>query len=491
MVRKHESKQLQFGQVAIEGIKFNLHCRDEMTKVLLGLQYMHADKDLMLQIYTIMESSIANDISKGRLGMSLWQILVIGMVRLCLNADYDRLLNECNHHAIMRSMLGHGYFDQEAWYSLQTIKDNVRLLSVDVLDEINRVIVTSGRSLLPHGGSGIEARCDSFVVETNVHYPTDANLLYDAMRCLIRSVGRLCIKHDVQGWRQYRYHISHLKKSLRHATNIRHSTSKDYMKQQQRRDRKAEAYTGFMLLCQEMYDKVAESAVELEIKMVGNIVTPLDGILEHMVHAERQLNQLHRRVVLKEKIPHKEKVFSIFEPHTEWISKGKAGVPFELGRKVCIASDQHGFILHHKVVTQQTDDALTTRMVEGTLERYSAVFDSWSFDRGFYSADNVTHLKGLVAKLVMPKKGRLSAADKLVEHDKAFILLKNKHSAVESDINSLERHGLDRCLDKGPGAFDRYVALAILSHNVHKIGALLLKKQQKDLRKKERLKAAA
>ena len=81
-----------------------------------------------------------------------------------------------------------------------------------------------------------------------------------------------------------------------------------------------------------------------------------------MRHAIRQIDQTKRRVILGEVIPHAEKVFSIFEPHTEWISKGKAGVPVELGVKVCILEDQYQFILHHQVMQQRTDDQVTVSM---------------------------------------------------------------------------------------------------------------------------------
>ncbi len=73
-----------------------------------------------------------------------------------------------------------------------------------------------------------------------------------------------------------------------------------------------------------------------------------------MAHATRQIDQIRRRVILGEVIAHEEKVFSIFEPHTEWISKGKAGVPVELGLKVCILEDQHQFILHHQGIANHT-----------------------------------------------------------------------------------------------------------------------------------------
>jgi hypothetical protein len=73
----------------------------------------------------------------------------------------------------------------------------------------------------------------------------------------------------------------------------------------------------------------------------------------YIAHAERQIDQIRRRVYDGEKIPHK--VFSIFEEHTEWISKGKAGVPQEFGLGVCVLQDQYGFILHHHVMEKQKD----------------------------------------------------------------------------------------------------------------------------------------
>ena len=87
---------------------------------------------------------------------------------------------------------------------------------------------------------------------------------------------------------------------------------------------------------------------------------------------------------LGEVIPHGEKVFSIFEPHTEWVSKGKAGVPVELGVKVCILEDQYQFILHHQVMQQMTDDQVAVSMVAQAKQRF-ANLNACSFDKGFHS----------------------------------------------------------------------------------------------------------
>jgi IS5 family transposase len=113
----------------------------------------------------------------------------------------------------------------------------------------------------------------------------------------------------------------------------------------------------------------------------------IQEIIGYMAHAKRQLDQIERRVIHGEIIPHEEKVFSIFEPHTEWISKGKAGVPVELGIRVCILQDQHQFILHHHVMEHETDDKVAVKMTKTGKDKFSNL-QSVSFDKCFNSKEN-------------------------------------------------------------------------------------------------------
>jgi len=196
-----------------------------------------------------------------------------------------------------------------------------------------------------------------------------------------------------------------------------------------------------------------------------------------MQHAIRQIDQTKRRVILGEVIPHAEKVFSIFEPHTEWISKGKAGVPVELGVKVCILEDQYQFILHHQVMEKKTDDQVTVSMVEEAKKRFQNL-NACSFDKGFHSPANQTGLKELLELVALPRKGKLSQPAQAAEQSETFIKARHAHSAVESAINALEVHGLDICLDHGIDGFKRYVALAVVARNIHRIGAILWQQEQ-------------
>ena len=91
----------------------------------------------------------------------------------------------------------------------------------------------------------------------------------------------------------------------------------------------------------------------------------------------------------------------------------------------------------------------------------------------------------MLGHLVLPKKGKLSVEDKECEYSDEFIYYRRKHSAVESGINALENHGLDRCLDHGLFGFKRYVSLAVLGRNCQKIGAILQARALKKLKRKK------
>jgi len=208
------------------------------------------------------------------------------------------------------------------------------------------------------------------------------------------------------------------------------------------------------------------------------------------VLAKKLMDQVDRRVILDEVIKHEEKMFSVFEEHTEWISKGKAGVPVELGLRVCIMEDQYQFILHHRVMEKETDDKIAIAMVEEAMRRFHD-FKSCSFDKGFWTPLNQIRLKEILERVVLPKKGRLLVEDKERQKDEYFIKARKQHSAVESGINALDNHGLDLCRDHGISGFKRYVALGIVGRNLHRLGGIILEKEKKALKRKQKLRLVA
>ena len=486
-MRKVMEKQLKIGQVDISNIQIDLNSRDEIPQVLLGLQAIYSDRRIRNEVFSILHRVVPENVDSGngRPGMDLWKILVLGTLRLNCNWDYDKLHNIANNHKSAREFLGHTIFEFDKVYALQTLKDNISLLTPEVLDEINKVVVTAGHNLFRKEQGSLRGRCDSFVVETDVHYPTDINLLWDAIRKVIELIGQECEQLGITEWRQRQHILRKIKKLFNRSRKLKRSNSKDKQKKTTTDQLIIKAHQEYIDLTEQYIKQARITIATLNELAIGNVARIM--LIEHFIgHAERQMDQIRRRVIKDEKIPHSEKAFSIFEEHTEWISKGKAGVPQELGLKVCILEDQYGFILHHRVMENQTDDQIAVAMVTKAKRKFSAL-NGCSFDKGFHSPKNQEDLQRLLDNVVLPRKGKLSLKAKEIEHSESFIEARRKHSAVESAINALENHALDRCPDHGIIGFKRYVALAVLARNIQILGAKI---QQKALKRLMRCKRA-
>jgi len=403
-------------------------------------------------------------------------------LRVNCNWDWDKIHFMANTHGLIRQMMGIGEWDEQT-FSLQTIKDNISLLKPETLDKISTLIVREGHKLVKKKDKNeLRGRCDSFVLETNVHYPTDINLLLDAMRKVIFLVAYLCVRAGIPGWRKYAENFRKIKGLFRQCQKLKHSTSADDGKKKERERLIIEAYMIYLGIARSFLTRARETLAEVSASGDEHFLAVLE-IERYITHAERQIDQVERRGVNGETIPHDQKVFSIFEEHTEWISKGKAGVPVELGLRVCILEDQYGFILHHRVMKGEIDVDVAVPVTENTLRNFPEM-TGCSYDKGFWSPENKKKLAEMLPHLVLPKKGKLSKDDKELEYSDEFIYYRHRHSAVESGINALENHGLDRCLDHGIGGFKRYVALAVLGRNLQKLGAVLQAKERKRLKRK-------
>ncbi len=148
--------QMMFGQTDISAIQFNEKSRDDMPKIFKRLQAIYINIELRKQVFSILEKGLPEqkngkgkaDSRTGRPGMDLWAILVMGVVRLVRNADYDHLHDLVNHHDTLRQMLGHNDSTDDTSYALQTIKDNVRFFTPELLDRINQEVVMAGYALV-------------------------------------------------------------------------------------------------------------------------------------------------------------------------------------------------------------------------------------------------------------------------------------------------------------------------------------------------------
>lgn len=451
-----------------------LHTRDDIDKLVLGFNEILKTPMLRNSILEELEAKLNLPSELGREGMDYWTIFVFGVSRVALNADYDRLQNLVNNHSALRRIVGHGDLDGHKQYSTTTLKDNIRLLTADLLDEINTFIVTYGQKAIhPYSKNKVlNCRGDSYVAKTNVHYPTDINLLYDAVRKIIEIVAQTCKANNISGTRQYKYNRDALKTLMHRARKSKKSKNIETTKNVH------EAYIAFALqLLEKAKTQLTLMAAE------GVLLLQQQALESYQSYAAKFIDQIERRVIMGETIPHQEKIFSIFEPHTEWVSKGKAGVPVEFGIKLTVVQDQHQFILHHHVMENEQDVNVAVVVAKAVREKYGEI-DSMSFDRGFWSPENEVELSKFIRKVVVPKKGYRNKERQEIESEKEFKKLRHKHSAVESGINDLQVHGLEKVPDRGIEGYKRYISLGIVGYNLHLLGGILLQKHNKAKRKK-------
>ena len=181
-MRHVRNPQMELGEIGIENIRINLKSRDDIPALLLGLQHLYSDEETRSRLFALLEEHMLPGVDRtvGRPGMELWRILVMGVVMQGSGCDFDRLHELVNEHNTLRQFLGHADIWDKRKYEYQTVVDNVCLVCPELLAEVGQLIVESGHAVArKKPGERLRGRCDSFVVETDVHYPTDVNLLWE------------------------------------------------------------------------------------------------------------------------------------------------------------------------------------------------------------------------------------------------------------------------------------------------------------------------
>jgi len=275
------------------------------------------------------------------------------------------------------------------------------------------------------------------------------------------SIKKLLEKYpETTGWRNIKYWFRELKNQMRAISQSKKKSEEVRVQLVQGYLEKAKLF--LLKLNNEKNNLQLIDDIDLAIHL------EMDYYMEMLV---KHIDLLERRVIKGEIIPHEEKVFSIFETYTEWINKGKQHKSVELGKNVQITSDQFHLIVDYHIMVNETDSQTVIQLADRLLAKY--LISVWSFDKGFFNKENKNLLSLFINDLVMPKKGKLNKKEAEEEHKPMFKKFRNKHSAVESNINELEHRGLDRCPDRGIKNFRRYIGLGICAYNLHRIGAEL------------------
>lgn len=490
-MRQDCDRQLKLDIPKLSEMEFDPTSRHELEAILMALYHLYQSPKAQAKILELIAKDI-NDTTNpqiGCTGLTYWEILVLAAVRLGCNLDYDALADLATHHRKLRCVLGIGEWGGGRVYRRSTVHDNLAKLKAETLTQISNVIVAEGHELVPEAVEKV--RGDSFVVQTNIHYPTDANVLVDGVRKVLTLSAQVGELLDDKAWQYWRNTFRSVKKLYRQIQKI--AANKTL--------RKEDKQEKFKPLYEELLSKaVAIASKALAFK--GEIA--LDKIADDLKRgrAEKRVRELayyiqatvyvawlaDRRVLAGEIIPHAEKLHSVFEPHTELINRGKSPSPIEFGHRVFVVEDQSGFILDHHIMKESmTDDQVVVERITALQTRMQNRIKTASFDKGFWSPANLAALNKIVKVLCLPKKGKRDFDATVREGAPAFRQARRWHPGVESAIHALvEGNGLAVCRDRGEEGYERYVALGILGRNLHTLGRIILDHahdEQKPLRR--------
>jgi transposase, IS5 family len=350
-------------------------------------------------------------------------------------------------------------------------------LTSETLRAVNHLAVQAAVNLGLEEGEKL--RVDTTVVQTDIHHPTDNTLLWDVVRVVTRLVLRLrqALQKRVQGFH------NHSRAARRRMQEIQRMTP------QERHERQVEKYRELIGVAEEVVNsaqKIVEQTQKARGKdLVAEMAIPeLRKEIDHYCElGERVIDQARRRVLQGEQVPNAEKIYSIFETHTDLIKRGKVQTPIEFGHKVFLAESAQGLVTQYEVLEGNPSD---DQQVEPSLERHKEIFgqapELYGSDRGFFSEKNVKSCKQHGVKVVcIPQRGgKKTAQRETYEKSPAFKKGQRFRAGIEGRISVLFRgRGMKRCLAEGHQRFELLVGAAVLANNLMRMAALLTKRTRR------------
>jgi IS5 family transposase len=431
-----------------------------------------AEIDRILRLFPEWEAWVHADLSRGvssrrgRKGLSAFVVLRVIILKHLLNVSLRKLAFLLADSLSMRAFLGLEPGVKAPPRS--TLQNNVRKVSPETWGRIHQSFARSNE--VAEFESGEKVRIDPTVVETNIHFPSDSSLLWDSIRTLTRLMRR-----GSEWFAEVEFEDrSRIAKRLH---------TKIYWAR-----RKAQRVPAYRDLLAEAKHVAGEAShVQIALRAV-QLTSVIDGAMRDALVAElghyqglmaRVMDQTERRILHGETVPANEKVYSIFEPHTDMIKKSPSRPP-EFGHKVTLTVGKH-FVLDCVIERGNPNDANhAVRQIERQIELLGRAPKQAAFDGGFASADNLKDIKALGVERCAFSKGKGLTPEEMAGSRRTYERLKRFRAGVEGKISWLKRDfGLGRCTWKGEEGFAAYVWSATLAANLSKLARLRLEKTKK------------
>ena len=430
--------------------------------------FLDDQKDMIEQVRCDLIRGLKNA-ETGRTGITPQQILRSLVLMRIKNWDYRELRERIADGCTLRQFTD--------FYCLPVPRHDAfhrgfTRLTPATLMAINDLVVRAAVELGLEDGQKL--RVDTTVVQTDIHHPTDNTLLWDVVRVVTRLVGRLA---EAQGRRRIKGFRDRTRSARRRMQEIQRMTPR------QRHEYLTGKYRELIDIAEEVVER-ARTALRQTGKARGRdmiadlAIAQTRKEIEHFCGlGTRVIDQSRRRVLNGEQVPAAEKLYSIFEPHTDLIKRGKVQTPIEFGHKVFLAESARGLITQYEVLDRNPVDE---QHVVISLERHRQTFgdvpELYGSDRGFFSEKNVMSCKQQGVKVVcIPQRGGIKAPEReAYERSREFKDGQRFRAGIEGRISVLFRgRGMKRCLAEGRERFELWVAAAVLANNLMKIATLL------------------
>ena len=411
----------------------------------------------------------------GRNGLSATQVLRSLVLMRLKNWDYRELRERIADGLMLRQFTDFYCAPVPQHDAFQ--RSFVRLRP-QTLKAVNELVVGAAVKLGLEDGAKL--RVDTTVVQTDIHHPTDNTLLWDVARVLTRLVARLAKALKLRRIKGFR---DRTRSARRRMYEIQRMTTR------QRHEQQPGTYRALISIAQEVVGS-ARAALETTRRMSGSDVFTAMAIeelrkqIEHFCRlGSRVIDQTRRRVLDGEQVPNDQKIYSIFEPHTDLIKRGKVRTPVEFGHKVFLAESAQGLITQYEVLNGNPSDEVH---VAPSLRRHRQAFGRvpklYGSDRGFFNERNLASCKRAGVEVVcIPQRGGKRTAEREASEKSAnFKQGQRFRAGIEGRISVLLRgRGMKRCLAHGKDRFEMLVGAAVLANNLMRIADLLAKQSSR------------
>jgi transposase, IS5 family len=402
------------------------------------------DRHRELLEWVVLDLHLNDVYDTGRQGLPAESVLRCALLKQYRQLSYQELAFHVSDSASFQAFarLPGSLFPKKS-----VLQQTISRIQPATWERINRCLLQDAK--------GEKVRIDSTVTETDIHAPSDSTLLWDSVRVMVRLLEAA---RSLPGTPAIAFR-NHRRRAKKRARSILYTRGQE---------KKAALYRDLIKVTTQTVEYLEQAKMILSV--TGAATLQLEAWLAEVSHylplIKRVIDQTPRRVFQGESVPAGEKLFSVFEPHTDIIIKGSRDIQY--GHKLNLSSGKSGLILD--VVIEEGNPADAERllpMLERHINQYGCAPKQLAVDGGYASKDNLEKAKGCGVEDVAFHKKRGLRIEEMVKSTWVYRQLRNFRAGIEAGISCLKRaYGLSRCTWKGLAHFKSFVWSSVVAHNL-------------------------